>query len=140
MTFKWIHYTSSEDRPQYLLLYDREKASAKTIFDEISSLPYIERPSYSVLLQIVLVLTDSPTQKQRGQELGGVLLQTSKYQTQHLTKINPQQIAACNPIIHLSQYRLLFCTLCLSAIPAKKLRSHLFICHQLPASLREPII
>ncbi|KFY96574.1 hypothetical protein V500_02407 [Pseudogymnoascus sp. VKM F-4518 (FW-2643)] len=72
--------------------------------------------------------------------LTGVLAQTTIYEPNLLQKLGPRHIIAYNPIIHLPQYNVLFCTHCRSAVPAKQLRSHLVVSHQLPAGIREPIV
>ncbi|KFZ25502.1 hypothetical protein V502_00026, partial [Pseudogymnoascus sp. VKM F-4520 (FW-2644)] len=72
--------------------------------------------------------------------LTGILAQTTIYEPNLLQKLSPRHIIAYNPIIHLLQYNVLFCTHCRSAVPAKQLRSHLVVSHQLPAGIREPIV
>jgi hypothetical protein len=138
MASKWIHYTPSVNVPQSPWTYNAEQTSKRTVLDLYFYYHKHLFQSKYALYELLLIFHSLGNSNARG------TLPASWHRLvliRHLLqKPNPRQIIACNPIIHLPRYNVLFCTHCRSAMPAGQLRSHLVVSHQLPASIREPII
>ena len=84
-----------------------------------------------------------PDKQQTSESVLGVLRPQSS-RSIHRAFISQQPtleyVAACNPIVHLHEYKLLFCKHCHNAIPSQELSRHLRDQHRQKKNIRDPII
>ncbi|KAH6689940.1 hypothetical protein BKA61DRAFT_742747 [Leptodontidium sp. MPI-SDFR-AT-0119] len=129
MSFKWINYTSNYENPRPAA----ERTSALVVAAASCS------PKTSTSAQ----LTRLGYKQQTPDGVLGVLrVQSSRSIHRAFMSQEPtlDYIAACNPILHLPEYKMLFCKPCQNAIPSQELRRHLQVHHSQKKPIREPIV